>query len=674
MDLNSNDSFEFINNPNSSIKIEEKEKIYNNIKSSICKIVINDNKKGYGFFCNILNRINSNIIPVLITNYTTLSTEYIKTNEKLNILLNEEKEEKIIYLDDSRIYYTNENINITIIEINPRIDGIKDFLDLDDNIYKENMLPNYQNKKIYIIERPHFKRDFISISSLDKINNTNIECKLETCFGCIGTPIFNLDNDKIIGIHMNEIDSKENKNICFKTIIDNFINRNEIVLCISLNKKSSKKDVYFLNCENNESDCSEEINESTTSIYVNGKEEKFKHYFKPDKNRFYILKIKFNKLLTSCHKLFYNCKNINKIDLSSFNVINIKNTSYMFYNCSNLTNINLSSLNAENVTDLSYMFHSCSNLINIDLSSFIIKKAINLQNMFSLCINLKSINLSFFNTDNVSNISYMFKNCHTLKNLDLTSFNTKNVIVMNNLFDSCYELKDLILGNNFNTSNVTNMEKMFYDCQNLEKIDKISTFDTQKVIDMNGIFYNCKSLKNLDISKFNTDNVANMSKMFCRCRNLIQIDLTNFNTKNVKNMSEMFAYCNNLEEINVNHFNTENVIDMSEMFSNCKNLFQIDISSFNLNKINSMNKMFYNCNSLNNILIDFSKAKKGIDLSNIFSNCYSLHFIEIPTLDSENVKKMNLFQNCISLIGLRVNKKSYLDFVYDMNNNFKIFI
>ena len=178
MDLNSNDNIKFINNPNSSINIEEKERIYNNIKNSICKIVINDNKKGYGFFCKILNRINSNIIPVLITNYTTLSTEYIKTNEKLNILLNEEKEEKNIYLDYSRIYYTNEKINITIIEINPRIDGIKDFLDLDDNIYKENMLSNYQNKKIYIIERPHFKRDFISISSLDKINNNNIECKM----------------------------------------------------------------------------------------------------------------------------------------------------------------------------------------------------------------------------------------------------------------------------------------------------------------------------------------------------------------------------------------------------------------------------------------------------------------------------------------------------------------
>ena len=103
-------------NNNSSLNIDEKEKIYNNVKNSIyklvinfinnnvknsiCKIVINDNKENYGFFCNILNRENSDIIPVLITNYTTLSLENIKTNVKLKLLLNEGKEEKNISLQE----------------------------------------------------------------------------------------------------------------------------------------------------------------------------------------------------------------------------------------------------------------------------------------------------------------------------------------------------------------------------------------------------------------------------------------------------------------------------------------------------------------------------------------------------------------------------------------------
>ena len=72
---------------------------------------------------------------MLITNYTTSSLENIKTNVKLKLSLNEGKEEKNISLNDSRIYYTDENINITIIEINPKLDGINSFLDIDDNIY-----------------------------------------------------------------------------------------------------------------------------------------------------------------------------------------------------------------------------------------------------------------------------------------------------------------------------------------------------------------------------------------------------------------------------------------------------------------------------------------------------------------------------------------------------------
>ena len=40
----------------------------------------------------------------------------------------------------------------------------------------------------------------------------------------------------------------------------------------------------------------------------------------------------------------------------------------MFYNCRNLQSIDLSSLNIQNVTDMSSMFLDCNNLQSIDLS------------------------------------------------------------------------------------------------------------------------------------------------------------------------------------------------------------------------------------------------------------------------------------------------------------------
>ena len=163
-----------------------------------------------------------------------MSLEYIKKNQNIKILLNEGKETKNLLLDDSRLYYTNEEINITIIEIKEEIDGINSFLEIDDNIYEKNNLEEiYNNKYIYIVERPHFKRDFISLSLLQKINNDTMEYSVRTAFGCICSPIFNLENNKIIGIHMNEIEKNENKNICFKKIIEDFNNRNEIIILIT---------------------------------------------------------------------------------------------------------------------------------------------------------------------------------------------------------------------------------------------------------------------------------------------------------------------------------------------------------------------------------------------------------------------------------------------------------
>ena len=653
------------------MSIEEKQKIYRKIKECICKIVIKDNKEGYGFFCRIQDRNESNFVSVLITNSSFLSLEYIKTNTSLKILLNEGKEEKYISLDDTRINYCNEELNISIIEVKPKIDEINSFLEIDENLY-ENMNNDLINlyKNIYIIERPHFKGDFISISPLEKMNNNIIEFKVNTAFGCIGTPIFNLDSHKIIGIHMNDIQSEKNNNICFINIINELNKRNEIIICMSLSHKAIKNNVYFLSPEL-ESENLDEINKDNCDIYINGKkEDNFNFYFKASKSGFYLIKITIKKYIKNCFKMFSKCKHISKIDLSSFDSKNITNMSYMFSDCSNLTNVNLSSLRAENVTDISYIFSNCSNLIDIDLSNFKTKNLINMKYMFSLCINLKNINFSFFNIENAQDMSYMFNNCQNLAKLDLSSFDTKNVIYLNNIFDSCFELTELKL-DKFNTSKSISMEKMFYDCQKLQSINNyLSSFDTKNIENMSGMFYNCKSFTNLNLSSFNTEKVLYMSRMFSNCKNLIKINLSSFNTKNVVNMEQMFAYCYNLLELDLSKFNTENVINMNEMFSNCINLTKISLDSFNLKNINSMKKTFYKCRSLINIKLNFSHITKKVDFKNIFTDCYNLQSIDLSTLDITKINDKNLclFPNSANLTTILVNLNSFVDFKYSYPN------
>ena len=88
----------------------------------------------------------------------------------------------------------------------------------------------------------------------------------------------------------------------------------------------------------------------------------FNNYLKPKSPGIYTIKIILTKLIDDCCKLFYECENIIKIDLSSFNTINVKDMRSMFKGCKNLINLDLSSFNTINVKYMYKMFEGCKNL------------------------------------------------------------------------------------------------------------------------------------------------------------------------------------------------------------------------------------------------------------------------------------------------------------------------
>ena len=146
-------------------------------------------------------------------------------------------------------------------------------------------------------------------------------------------------------------------------------------------------------------------------IYINDEKIKFNTRYTSNVKGKIRVKFIFHKLLTSTSFMFYECKSLESIDLSSFNASNVTNMSRMFYGCRSLKSIDLSSFNTSNVTDMSYMFSDCSSLESIDLSSFNETNVNNMSRMFSECTSLKSIDLSSFNTTNVTNMNSMFYEC-----------------------------------------------------------------------------------------------------------------------------------------------------------------------------------------------------------------------------------------------------------------------
>ena len=188
---------------------------------------------------------------------------------------------------------------------------------------------------------------------------------------------------------------------------------------------------------------------------------------------------------------FYEMENLTSITgLNYLNTSEVTNMLGMFWDCKNLTSLDLSSFNTANVTDMRFMFNKCENLTSLDVSSFNTANVINMLAMFWDCKNLTSLDVSSFNTSNVTDMAAMFENCGKLTSLDLSSFNTANVTDMRFMFTECENLTSLDLSS-FNTANVTNMKNMFENCDELKTITVGSTWSTEAVTSSTDMFTNC---------------------------------------------------------------------------------------------------------------------------------------------------------------------------------------
>ena len=203
------------------VGIEGTKKILDQLMNCICKIQI----KGFGtgFFCKIPFRKET--IKVLMTNYHILNEIDLKEIKKLNLGLNNGEETIIIDLGIKREIYFNKEYDIVLIELKEK-DKIKEYLELDDNLFQDNIEKKYKEKSIYILHYLKGKEVEISYGRLNNINEGNIihNCSIDN--GSLGSPILNLKSNKVIGI-LNKISNNYNNGILLKTPLKNFINEME---------------------------------------------------------------------------------------------------------------------------------------------------------------------------------------------------------------------------------------------------------------------------------------------------------------------------------------------------------------------------------------------------------------------------------------------------------------
>jgi surface protein len=471
--------------------------ILNQMNKCVCKI--HGKGEGTGFFTKI--PFNSQLLPVLITNNHSLSGKDIKNNNKITLSLNHNKKTKEIRIDEDRKIYTSKELDIAIIEIKDNDNLDNEYIDLDDNILnycKNNNNGNlnylnyiYNNKSIYILHYQKGNNIVVSYGQPPKCKNSEINHKCSIEYGSSGSPILLINNQKLIGVHLDSYNKSEYSSgiLMVHSIIEfqkeNNIDDNNISNYIigefEIEKDNQK--IRIINSyeefirekkwEDKEEFHNEEEIKDNCEIRINNKKIPFSYKHEFNKKGRYTIKYIFKNNITNVNTLFRDCKYLVNINLSNFNTQNVIYMGGMFEGCSSLTNINLSNINTKNVTDMHCMFSNCSSLTNLNLSSFNTRKVTHMGGMFNRCSSLTNINLSSFNTQNVTDMEYMFSECSSLEKINLSNFNTQNATDMGYMFSKCSSLANLNLSN-FNTQSVTNMSGMFGGCSSLKK-EKIIT-------------------------------------------------------------------------------------------------------------------------------------------------------------------------------------------------------
>ena len=172
------------------------------------------------------------------------------------------------------------------------------------------------------------------------------------------------------------------------------------------------------------------------------------------------------------------------------------NCTAMFARYTNLKEIRFNGVfDTSNTTNMWDMFYDCRNLSKLDFLSFDTQKVISMRAMFHDCRKLTSLDLSGFDTRNVTDMGWMFAECRGLKELNISGFDTGNVVDMGVMFYNCSGLTQLDISG-FNTRNALFTCWMFYGCSRLEELD-ISGFDTSNVIEMQNMFCRTGKIKNV---------------------------------------------------------------------------------------------------------------------------------------------------------------------------------
>ena len=446
------------------------------------------------------------------------------------------------------------------------------------------------------------------------------------------------------------------------------------------------------------------------------------------------------KSMTEMIRMFSGCETVTKLDVSGWKTDKVTHMNEMFSGTGiSQIAVNGSGWDTSNLVKSYNMFEGCANLTQINLSTWNVSKLEDTSEMFADS-GLTSIDLSMWDESIVNSVYGMFRNCKALTNVNINGWNLSNLEDGTTdsrkgsagMFSGCTALTELnipaslkVFGQNF-AANCTSLNKITF----LHDAGTVLTFPTAGAT--YGAFYVDPAMRTTQIVGQNTsakayswvkdqraaiptlaaqdtwykgttaksaitgieivdsysgasteswDASAAQDGSVMAYVNGTKLTIAGNGAGKIManaDSSSMFnSFFNSISKgaasiSGLNLLDTSNVTNMNSMFSGCKALGSVgDISGWNTANVTDMQKMFDNCWALKSLNLSGWNTANVTNMKYVFSACSSLTSLDLSGWDTSNVTIMDgMFESCAALTNLNLSSfdtsKVGTDDMYDM--------
>ena len=685
-----------IKNSTEPVSIKRTKKILNQLMNCIFQIKING-KNGTGFFCLIPFRKKS--FKVLMTNYQVLNEKDLKENKKIDLLLNNRKDALTIDLGIKREIYFNKDYDITIIELSEE-DKIKDYLELDDNLFQDYSELIYKDQSVYVLQYLN-DNPYVSYGLLNIKYKHNIihKCNIDECSS--GSPILNLQNNKLIGIHtQNSNNLNYNTGTLLKFPIKEFINQK----ILSMNKR-------IITIKNIEYEIVKELGKDGFGrIYqvLSGRDNKYyaineiqikeetKEQIESFQNEIDILSkfnsnniVKYYDSYQDNKKLYIIMEFCDWNNLRSFLDKYKKNNTlineHILNNIIKQICIGIKEIHNKKIIhrDLIPENIFINEKMEIKIGNFGISKQLNSYKTHALIINkpgsdnyiapeIKSKGICDEKSD-IWSLGYIIYELFTLsiyskniKKVDSNESNNKWQELIDSLLQGDYTKRfDINQVNKFleEKLNIIINNKDNKDNKQIEqKRNEINNMNINNKIQNINLNINNKIIGEIYINKNNIDENIQIINSFENVKRKCNWkenddDWKYENEKEIKNNVIIkingiiieFNYYYKFDKegkYKIEYLFKNNLTKTCYMFYNCKALTNLNLSNFNTEKVTNMSHMFEYCESLTNLNLSNFNTQNVNDMSDMFACCNSLTNLNLSNFNTQNVNDMSSMLSC----------------------------